>query len=89
MDRVEERRAESVERREDERYYVPCPRRKNQARIPVTLCFNCQFSTGEVFNKEFAYVEIACGFPVSHRPEKKIHRPKVKRVSRDGRKERR
>ncbi len=24
--------------KEDERYYFPCPKRKNRARIPVTVC---------------------------------------------------
>jgi hypothetical protein len=47
---------------EDERYYLPCPLRKNQARIPVTVCIKerciyiesvsgktiCGFNTGTV-----------------------------------------
>lgn len=66
---------------EDQRYYVPCPKRKNQARIPLTLCFRCEFVTGEIADPQ---IEIGCGFPVSSKPKIKKAKPKVKRIERDG-----
>ena len=65
---------------EDERYYVPCPNRKNQARVALTICERCEFASHPVFT-----IEDPCWFPASARPRKKKRtRPAVKRVERDG-----
>ena len=63
---------------DDERYYIRCPRRKNNARLAIAVCLKCEFVTGSV---EQGYVGIGCGFPNRQKP---IQRPKVKRIARDG-----
>ena len=78
-------RASSVH--EDERYYVPCPKRKNQeARIPIARCFDCEFSTGDPAED---HVKIGCGFPVGRVLKKPWRRkgsnyPRVNKIARDG-----
>ncbi len=79
-------RSSEQETKEDERYYVPCPKRKNKARISVTLCFNCEFATGSA---QGAHVEIGCGFPVGRTLKKPWRRkgsnvPRVNKIERDG-----
>jgi hypothetical protein len=51
--------------KEDERYYVPCPNRKNQARIPVTLCERCEYGSDD-----FTRVD-PCWYPSSKRKRKR------------------
>jgi hypothetical protein len=54
---------------EDERFYIQCPQRKNQARISIVLCFNCEFVTGYVGDPRIQKVaEIGCAFPNMTRP---------------------
>ncbi len=66
---------------EDERYYIECPLRKNRARIPVTLCFNCEFATGYIVGEEKKeIINIGCGFPKVSRPE--IHSRRRRRRKR-------
>ncbi len=72
-----------MEMKEDERYYVPCAKRKNQARIPITLCFGCEFATG---SSETSHVEIGCAFPTITKPWRRkgsnvMRRPRVKKIA--------
>lgn len=56
------------ETKDDPRYYVECPKRRDQARIPVVKCFGCEFATGE---SERLHVEIGCGFPNSQKQKRR------------------
>ncbi len=74
------------DKREDERFYVVCAKRKNQARIPVVKCFGCEFATA---GAEGVQIEIGCGFPVGRIMKKKWRRkgsnyPRVNKIERDG-----
>ena len=59
---------------EDIRYYILCRKRKNQARIPISRCFDCEYVTGYVDGPQ---IGLGCGFPMRQK------RPQVKRISRD------
>ena len=44
-DDTETRRHGDAEKKaEDQRYYLPCLLRKNQARVAVTVCMSCRWS---------------------------------------------
>ncbi len=71
---------------EDSRYYVHCPKRKDQGKVPVVKCFDCEFSTGSA---EGERVDISCGFPVGRIMKKPWRRkgsryPRVNKIARDG-----
>lgn len=78
-----------TDQREDERYYIQCPKRKNQARIALTLCFKCEFVTGEADDQ---HIGIGCGFPVGRTLKKTWRRKgsnvgrrhRVNKIERDG-----
>ena len=61
---------------DDERYYFPCPLRKNRARVPVTVCHQkkCLFLASEDG-------KLRCGYGDKVLPGKM---PRVNRVDRDG-----
>jgi hypothetical protein len=62
---------------DDERYYIQCPLRKNQARIPVTVCHKqrCIF----LASKD---EKIQCGYGDPNLIPGR--RPRVKKIERDG-----
>jgi len=62
---------------EDFRYYFQCPLRKNHARIPVTVCHKqkCLWLATDGGKTKCGYGD----------PNASVsHRPKVKKISRDG-----
>lgn len=61
---------------DDERYYLLCPLRKNQARVAVTVCHGkkCIFLASEDG-------KLRCGYGDKNLPGK---RPKINRIERDG-----
>jgi hypothetical protein len=62
---------------EDERYYVQCKRQKNQARVPITRCFDCEFAIGEAAGRaDGSTIAIGCNFPL------RTKRPRISKVSR-------
>jgi len=60
---------------EDLRYYLPCPLRKNRARIPVTVCHKqkCLFLGSKDGKPSCTYGE-----------QNLVSRPKVNKIERDG-----
>jgi len=66
--------------KEDQRYYVQCPIRKNKARIPILRCFDCEFVTGYINRQDVTNpAEIGCGFPKVSRPDLASKRRKRRR----------
>ncbi len=47
---------------EDPRYYFPCPKQKNHAKIPITRCFDCVYAVGKLVGKPSTreVIEIGC-----------------------------
>ncbi len=83
---AEKRGNGETETGEDERYYLPCPKRKNQARVPVNLCERCEFGSDNFTRTD------PCWYPAGRTVRKPyrrkgsnvVRRPKVKKIERDG-----